>query len=256
MLINTLLVFLKHLLPISFICVFWIIHTHPESNKFYLKFTANLFLCGLLLQFIWYFLLPILIKNQSLELLRITLYALFLCSSIYLSIIIISGIESKKLTNRFWFLSLTLLILIYVSDIQLYFISLSNPVFFMLSFFLGILMGIGICISFMILSLVILKQLIAKFQWLSHLLLVIFIAGQSLHLINSLFQMDIISAQVPLWNSDTIVSENSEWGYFLGAMTGYESTPTLWHLLDYLLMLTIPYLGLFISKYSNRGALK
>jgi high-affinity iron transporter len=63
-------------------------------------------------------------------------------------------------------------------------------------------------------------------QVTSLLLLVLVAAGLSSQAAQLLIQADWLPAQLPLWDSSSVIAEDSVTGQLLYALIGYESTPT------------------------------
>jgi high-affinity iron transporter len=65
------------------------------------------------------------------------------------------------------------------------------------------------------------------------MVLAIIVAGLSLQAVSLLLQVDLLPSRPPLWDSSSIISEQSLSGQLLYALIGYEATPTLWHVIAY-----------------------
>ena len=53
-------------------------------------------------------------------------------------------------------------------------------------------------------------------------------------------QVDIISSHTPLWSTSYFIAEDSELGYFLTILFGYEATPSAMQLILYLSAIIAP----------------
>ena len=73
-------------------------------------------------------------------------------------------------------------------------------------------------------------------RWLSIGLLALVAAGMCSQAINSLTQADYLSSSAAVWNSSSIIDENSIPGQLLYALIGYEATPTLPQVICYALV--------------------
>lgn len=100
----------------------------------------------------------------------------------------------------------------------------------------GLTLGAGISIS-----LALILQMLASWCWKNGWILLVqgaymmFMAGQLTAMADLLAQFDLIPALFPLWDSSHLLSNQSESGYILHALLGYDATPTLWQALIYLI---------------------
>ena len=79
-------------------------------------------------------------------------------------------------------------------------------------------------------------------------------AGMASQATNYLMQADIISAQLPLWDSSALVPEGSLIGELLYAFFSYEATPTLLQVVAYLVSLGLaPLLMLLERRRTDRS---
>jgi len=251
MLINTLLIVLKHLLPLSFISMFYFVYNRQISVFYYtLKFIAFAVLV-LLLQTMLIQQIQQNINEQWLELIRIGLYILFYLIACYLLVFCLrtssqqgSRQHNNHKTKQLWLYLVAILSLIYFSDIQLYFAGVSAQIDVLLPFSLGLLLGSGISLSILILGYFVLRSHYMKQHfYLVNLLFLSFCVGQLSRIINNLVQIDYLQSQQILFNSNFLLPENSELGYFLIAFVGYEATPTIWHVILYTLAFILPLIG-------------
>lgn len=110
----------------------------------------------------------------------------------------------------------------------------------------GVIIGTGICLSIAILLYFILVTIAKKTgrKIVSYFLL-LFGVGQLIQGLQLLEQVDIISSNVPLWSTNYLIAENSELGYFLTILFGYEATPSVMELLVFLSAIIVP---IFVAK--------
>ncbi len=114
------------------------------------------------------------------------------------------------------------------------------------SLFTGIILGVGICISFAILLNFILRYSDTTIHTkTSRYFLLFFAIGQLMQSIVLLQQVDVLPMSRILWNSTNLIAENAEIGQLLRVLIGYESTPSLMQLVIYLTAFFVPVL---ISK--------
>jgi len=86
----------------------------------------------------------------------------------------------------------------------------------------GIGLSIGVFVYYLIVNLPVLYGLRLGF-----FVLVFIASGMVSQAIQMLLQADLLTSQLPVWNTSEIVSEQSFVGEILFAMIGYEATPTL-----------------------------
>lgn len=109
------------------------------------------------------------------------------------------------------------------------------------SIFVGCVIGIGICISFsLLLKFLLSETLQTGAYWLFSLLWFAFLAGQFSEIIGLLSQVDYLSLSPPLFNLSLYVNDASEYGHVLNALLGYESSPSLTFIEFYLVVLCAP----------------
>ena len=96
-------------------------------------------------------------------------------------------------------------------------------------------MGIGIGLSVAVLLYYIVLDAQRYWRWSLILLLALLGARQISMAVAILIQSDVIASGSVLWDSQQIISEQSEYGYFLNALLGYEATPSVSLLLAMLL---------------------
>ena len=61
-----------------------------------------------------------------------------------------------------------------------------------------------------------------------------------MHAIVLLQQADLLSSSQPVWDSSSIIAENSELGQLLTVLFGYETTPSTTQLITYVVAFIIP----------------
>lgn len=109
------------------------------------------------------------------------------------------------------------------------------------SMLIGVILGGGICLSISILFYFLLKYADQNISLkTSNYFLVFFALGQLMHAIVLLQQVDILPSSQPVWNSSSIIAENSELGQLLTVLFGYESTPSSLQLIIYVIAFIIP----------------
>lgn len=103
---------------------------------------------------------------------------------------------------------------------------------------LGVALGSGISISIGVLLFHLASELSTKWRALAQLVLCLNAARQCSAALAILQQSDWLGS-APAWDSQRWLQENSELGYFLNALLGYEASPGYWQLAGYLLVVTI-----------------
>jgi len=117
------------------------------------------------------------------------------------------------------------------------------------SLLIGALLGLGICISIGILMYFMLLFTQKKYQQPFVLLLVLlFACGQLNQAVDLLSQVDFLPSYEALWNTSSLLSEDSELGYFFTALLGYEATPSILHFIIYFSALIIPLSGYYFTN--------
>ena len=114
------------------------------------------------------------------------------------------------------------------------------------SLFIGIVLGVGICISFAILFYFLLRYCdTSLYTNTSSYFLLFFAIVQLMQSIVLLQQVDVLPFSYIFWNSTNFIAENTEVGQLLRVLIGYETTPSLIQLVTYLIAFIIP---IFVSK--------
>lgn len=101
----------------------------------------------------------------------------------------------------------------------------------------------GICLSIAILLYFILATLTKVFTGnIVYYFILLFGVGQLMQGLQLLEQVDIISSDMDLWSTSYLIAEDSELGYLLTILLGYEATPSVMELLVYLNAIIVPIL--------------
>ena len=109
------------------------------------------------------------------------------------------------------------------------------------SLIMGMVLGAGISISIAILLYFILLYFDEKISFnISRYILLLFAVGQLNKATSLLEQVDLLPNGRIVWNSQNILSEDSEFGHFFTALLGYEATPSLMQLSLYVISLLVP----------------
>ncbi len=167
------------------------------------------------------------------------------------------NILSQSLSNRLFFKGLLICIVALAivregSEIIIYIFGFASNKDVFLTVLLGGSIGLGIGIS---IGVIFFYSLISVSFNHFILLLIVFsgfiAAGLLIQAVNLLYQADWLEMQNFLWDSSSIISEESIVGQLLYAMIGYEATPSILQVLIYSVIL-IGFFSLAIYFYINR----
>ncbi|GAA6206405.1 hypothetical protein [Thalassotalea sp. SU-HH00458] len=91
----------------------------------------------------------------------------------------------------------------------------------------GLTIGFGISLSFSALLLFLLLWLNKKnYRGVTYTFWTLFLTGQLCEVINLLQQVDIVNMSGALWDSSSFIEDSSEYGHLLNALVGYEAQPS------------------------------
>jgi len=253
MLINTVILFLKDLLPIFILfCFLKANNTSVTLSKKAIILIVSLSMFGIVATFK---LLPSMSELwegvgieviQSIELLLVYVLLVFSYSS--------TSINNHSSMKRLYF----------ISSATIIFITLNASVFIVFldsyitntdsikNIIAGLAIGLGTCLSFSSLFLFLLFWLNKKDYYLvTYSLWAFFITGQVSQVVNLMQQVDIIKSSEALWDSSTIVEDKSEYGHLLNSLFGYEARPSFELIALYLGSLLVFYIYFFIYKHDK-----
>lgn len=118
---------------------------------------------------------------------------------------------------------------------------------------LGGAIGAGIGVSVGVLCYYALMQLQPRFRVPTLVsVLALIAAGMSVQAVMNLMQAGALESQAPLWNSSWLVHEASIPGQLLYALFGYESTPTLFQALAYVVIIAAVFSMLVVKALLAR----
>ena len=154
--------------------------------------------------------------------------ALIMLTVCFVASVLIGQITNNSTMRKVFFsLSLLLLVLPHASDFMVFFTSVVRVQLYA-SIYVGISIGLGICISISYLLFFVFLN-VGKSLPLK-LAMAIFLAGQLSNIITILQQIDVLSASLPLWNTNSFIADSNEYGQFFHVLFGYDATPTLIYL--------------------------
>jgi high-affinity iron transporter len=271
MLINTVILLLRNALPIAIIIALLLLTTSSLLSKAKLSKTtllksknaifsdkkimligwsSALFLSVLITFTLVYNLAEVaqLYQGRAIEL-------LFSCGFLAIYLVILSHLYStfvllnNKLTIKTAMSVFILVFSINATNFFIYFTGFWSQTELQSALFVGMILGMGICISIGILLYFMLLLIMPKYQQNSiFLLLFLFGCGQLNQAINLLLQIDLLPSFESLWDSNFLLNEESELGHFFTALLGYEATPSALHLAVYLVAIFIPLIWLFFQR--------
>lgn len=256
MLINTVLLFLQNALPIFIITSLLLIRLSSKTIN-----TANVkwLILGLLLTIIIAFILSNNLENisQAADGKGIELFLSFGLLLVYLFSIGLFMLHSTdSCTGHDSFIKKQLAFMVFIiifclngSHFIVYLTNYWTQAQQVESMLIGIILGGGICLSISILFYFLLKYFDQNISSkTSNYFLVFFALGQLMHAIVLLQQVDILPSSQPVWNSGSIIAENSELGQLLTVLFGYETTPSPLQLIIYIIAFIVP---VMISNFTS-----
>lgn len=145
------------------------------------------------------------------------------------------------------------LLVIHLSSFMLYFMIYVTYSELVMELLIGCLVGIGICVSFYFLFIFTLQELWqSKFQMIVLFLWSLFVASQLSLLSNYLHQIDMVSAgHRRLFDLSSWVKDDSEYGFMLKALTGFDSAPSVF----YGLVLLVGFTSMYACSLWNKQSL-
>jgi high-affinity iron transporter len=153
--------------------------------------------------------------------------------------------KGNKLLSPFFAFTLVVLILALVimlngTNFIVYFISYWSATDKDNALFIGLILGSGICVSIGVLfyfGCTFLQRRLHKNS--AEILLVLFAVGLLNQAGNLLQQIDMLPSGRAVWDTNTLLAENSELGHFLQALLGYDASPSLSQLILYIMSLIL-----------------
>ena len=170
---------------------------------------------------------------------------LMLVASTSIASILIAMTKSKLVNPQFCFsFALFLMVIPHASDLFVFLSSVTQSNMHA-GAYAGMSIGLGICFSISYL-------LYFFFLHINNVLLYqfalsLFLSAQSSSIVVTLQQIDVLSSSLPLWNSNYLVEDKSEFGQFFKVLFGYDATPTLLYL-AVLITFTFIILGFLVKS--------
>jgi high-affinity iron transporter len=155
----------------------------------------------------------------------------------------------KPLHRKIYFsFSLFLIVLPHASDFQVFLSSVPQAQVKSIVY-VAMSIGLGICISISYLLFFLFMNLNKARPF--KLAIAVFLAAQLSSIVVILQQIDLLSSSLPLWNSNYLIADKSEYGQFFHALFGYDATPTLLYLIALGLFSFFIFIFLMKSPFSK-----
>jgi len=266
MLINTVILLLRDALPIILLFALLLLNTgkyiqlsaflRPSTNGGYINFFNKFpnLICWSVALLISLITTGLLVNNlagisQQLDGKGIEILISIVLFMIYLMIIFILFLLHQSMIKKNQSLAIFLSVIVII--VLVFTLNATNFITYLVGFWLqtelqfslviGIILGMGICISVGILFYFSLLLTQNKYQQtFIEILFLLFGCGQLIQALNLLLQVDLLPSYASLWDTSFIINEDSELGHFFTALMGYEATPSLLHLSIYISAFIIP----------------
>ena len=243
MLINAVVMFLRELLPLLLLVSVFLVWHGSRWRWFVAVFSASS-VVGILALTSQFSRISAWQDGQGLELLYALLY--LLCAGLLGVALYING-WCADTRRHLWAtmlaaLSCSALSLIHGANLVLYLWFYQRTPTESQSLWLGAAMGIGIGMSVAVLLYYLALELQQYWRWTLVLLLALLGARQISMAVAIMIQTDWLAPGAVLWDSQQLINEQSEYGYFLNALLGYEATPSV----SLLLAMAISVVVLFV----------
>ena len=253
MLINVVILFIKDLLPIFILLC--LIGTNTPKNTISMKSVLAIVLISCVGVFISFNTLPLVSELfdglgveiiQSIELLLVYICLLF--GSGYI-------VNQHKLTlwqSNLMIIGTALFVVINSTQFILFLDSYMTNGDAIKNTTIGLVIGLGICLSFSALLYFLMCWFIDKaYYFLTYFIWAVFITGNLSQLINLLQQVDIIEGSGAIWDSSQFVKDSSEYGHLLTTLFGYEASPSFEFIMLYVISLLV-FLIYFLKQSSSK----
>lgn len=257
MLINTVVLFLKDILPVFLALALILSFRHVATqthfvmpHKMFNRALLVSILCGLAMSGVVMSVVPWL--SQYLEGSGAEIFYALGYVSIY--VLLIGGLYSHS--TFLLLVALGLLTMFHCADFLVYlqaFWSLQT----LTQLTIATLLGGGICISIAILM-YFSSSVISRWWSINSAqqILIFFATGYLIKMSNLLMQVDVLANHPALYNSNDFLNESSELGYFLVALIGYDATPNLLQVILYFTSVVAPLWLLKLARNSQTNVIK
>lgn len=241
MLINTVIIFIKDILPVFVLFCFIYTYLQPiRSTKKNIACLITASMVGAALIHRHFEQLSDTFSGDGIEIYRAIVNVYIYLGVLQASSTLTTGKPLNKMQNYLLLSAGVMFTAIKVSEFSLFFTTSVFNQQTMTYTFVGSIIGGGICASFCILLVALLKLSLVHGKLLKHGLLLLYINGFLIQSLSQLQQIDLVSTSKILWNTSSIIPDSSEYGYLLNTLFGYVSSPTIEYLFTY---------GISISLY-------
>ncbi|WP_438863124.1 hypothetical protein [Neptunicella sp.] len=258
MLINTVILFLRDVLPVFIVMSLLI--AGNESLKLrhqWLILAVPLGVIGafILVKYIgqiseWF-------DGAGMEVLLFSLHC-----SIYLLVLCYGYWRSVDKRNNTWLMMISTLLMCFViwvsgANFLVFFLGYWSQVDAAQALVLGSILGLGINLSVAVLLFFAANGLMSRVSVSVQLLmLLIFAVGQLSQASHLLVQIDWLTQTAPLWDSSHLITDGSVTGYFLRSLVGYEAAPSFYQVSLYTAGLFLPIFSWCLMQvYRNKAGL-
>lgn len=241
MISNTVIIFLRDLLPIFILFAY--LSTMSRHTSKNLKFWVLSIIIGMILMLVAYICIePI---GQSFDGAGLELFNVGLLILTYVSLVSASLLPRKAgqqhTVKLLFMLGIATMVSLKGSQFLLYYGVYGHHFDNLYPIILGCTIGLGICASFAALMRFVLSEIYHSSQpWIFQIFWFAFLSGHLSQSIGYLSQVDLLSLGAPLINIDYLIQDSSEYGHVLHALLGYESSPSATFIGTYLVGLLAP----------------
>jgi high-affinity iron transporter len=117
----------------------------------------------------------------------------------------------------------------------------------------GVTLGVGICASIAVLLYFLMAFIERYCRIIREALLIVFSVGLLMKATKLLIQIDVLPGNRLLWDSNYLITENSELGHLFTVFFGYDATPTLLQLLLYISAIVIAFSLIFVCSTLSKS---
>lgn len=222
MLINTVVMFLQELLP-ALLLLSTLLVWQRRQVLLLLQTMLPASFVGLLLISSQFREISAIADGVGLELLYISCYLL----TFLLLVLSVARQNNAVAAARLAGLAIASLLWVNGSNLVLFLFVYERNLFASPALVLGATLGLGIGLSVAVLWYQLQRELLRHWRGFFQCSLALLAARQISMAVMLLVQTDWLPSGPQLWNSQGLLSEQSEYGHFFNALVGYEATPTL-----------------------------
>ncbi len=256
MIINTIILFLRDLLPLFIL--FGYLHVFVKQQTLTFSYLSPALILGVISSLLFFWIVPHIseyyegtgIERTYVALLLITYSCLFLINSTTSKSVLISGkIKSLILIAASSFIIFKVSAFLIFFDV--YFQQQGNSI----NILIGCIIGLGICASFTTLFTFILTELLESNKTIIiNICWALFLAGQLSQITIYLSQVDLINIGPAVINFSAYIKDQSEYGHVLKALIGFEESPSKLFIFIYSFAFALPFLAqMFITILQRRN---